>query len=161
MESNNPPTEPGQQSYDTGSQPTDPDAQRAWLEAVDRKLSTRTYIGAAAAVLALAAAIVAIVLSLDASNNSASKGDVKSLQQEIGVVAKDASGATDAQENIDSLSGRVDTLQDSVDGASSSDEETQKRLDVIEDDIEDLRQQVSDLESSDNSGGSSPGSNDG
>lgn len=164
MESSNPQTDPGQQpaggqgtgeqpaAAETGTGPIDPEGQRAWLATLDRRLSTRTWIGAAAAVIALAAGIVAIVLALDASNNSASKGDLNRIERELGVVAEDASGATEAQESIDALSGRVDSLEDQISGATSADDDAQQRLKVLEDDIEDLRQQLSDLDSSGGAG---------
>jgi len=141
-----------------GSEPTEPRDQQAWLAQLDRRLSTRTYIGAAAAVMALAAAIVALVLAIDASDNSATKGDVKRLEQELAVVAEDAGSAADVQDSIDSLSGRIDALQDSVDSAAGSNDQLQKRLGVVEDDIEDLRRQLSDLESQATSGGTGSGS---
>jgi septal ring factor EnvC (AmiA/AmiB activator) len=155
-----PPTDPGRgpdpapqdpappdPAYQTGPQALDPEGQRAWLAQVDRQLKTRTYIGAAAAVLALAAGIVAIVLAIDARDKSASTADVQRLERELTVVAEDASGATEAQDNIDSLSDRVDSLEGTIEDAVSEEQGTNRRLNVIEDELEDLRQQISDLES--------------
>lgn len=151
MEAANQPPEKGQGS-------TEPTDEQASLEQVDRKLTTRTYIGAAAAVMALAAAIVALVLALDARENSASKADVKRLERQLTGVTADATSAEDIQDSIDSLSGRIDALQDSVDSAAAGNEELEQRLGVVEDDIEDLRQQLSDLESQASSGGTGSGS---
>jgi septal ring factor EnvC (AmiA/AmiB activator) len=150
--------EAANQPPETGQESTGPTDERAWLEQVDRKLTTRTYIGAAAAVMALAAAIVALVLALDARDNSASKADVKRLEQQLTGVTADATSAEDIQDSIDSLSGRIDALQDSVDSAAAGNEELEQRLGVVEDDIEDLRQQLSDLESQASSGGTGSGS---
>lgn len=154
MAATNEPPEPG-------PEPIAPRDPQAWLAQLDRKLSTRTYIGAAAAVMALAAAIVALVLAIDASENSATNGDVKRLEQELGVVAEDAGSAADVQDSIDSLSARIDALQDSVDSSVSSNDQLQKRVGVVEDDIEDLRRQLSDLESQATSGGTGSGGGSG
>src|SRR5919201_7117576 len=57
--------------------PADPhqriDGLRAWLAQVDRKLGVRTYIGAAIAVLALAAAVAALVLVVLLKRDAATK----------------------------------------------------------------------------------------
>jgi septal ring factor EnvC (AmiA/AmiB activator) len=142
------PGRPGGGGYGDGpAAPTDLEGQRAWIADLDRKLTTRSYIGAAAAVMALAAAIVAIVLAVDTRENSASKGDVKRIEQQIGGIAADASTAEDAQAAIDSLSERIDALQDTVDAATGAGDQQSKRLDVVEGDIEDLRQQIDSLDS--------------
>lgn len=148
MAATNPPTDP-----DSGSHPIDPEEQRTWLAQLDRKLGTRTYAGAAALILALAAGIVAIVLAVDARDNSATTAEFSRLEKELGGVADDASASADAQENIDALSGRVDSLEDEISDLSGTDEEAQGRLDVIEDDIEDLRQEISDIGSAADLGG--------
>ncbi len=151
----NPPTDPGQPP----AEPIDPEAQRAWLAQVDRKLGTRTYAGAAALILALAAAIVAIVLAIDARDNSATDADLNQVEQQISSVAKDASASQDAQEGIDSLGGRLDSVEDQISGLESADTDIDDRLEVIEDDIEALRQQISD--SSNSSEGQSGGGGSG
>lgn len=150
----NPPTGGGEPpSPPTGER--DPEGERAWLAQLDRKVGTRTYAGAAAIVLALAAGIVAIVLAVDARDNSATKGDLNRLERELTGVAEQAGEADEAQESIDSLSGRLDELEDQVGGLSTADSETNDRLGVIEDDIEALRQQISDLDNSSSGGGNS------
>lgn len=141
----------------SGQPATGPDDERAQLEQLNRKLSTRTYAGGAALVLALAAAIVAIVLAVDARDNSASQSEVNRLEQQLAAVAEQAGASEEAQEGVESLGGQIDSLEDEVSGFTSTDREIQERLDVIEDDIEDLRQQISDLDSgggSSNDGGS-------
>lgn len=136
-----------------GAQPaTGSDEARAQLEQLNRKVSTRTYAGGAALVLALAAAIIGIVLAVDARDNSASQSEVKRLEQQLAKVAEQAGASEQAQEGVDSLGGQIDSLEGEVSGLTSTDREIEKRLDVIEDDIEDLRQQISDLDSA---GGSS------
>jgi septal ring factor EnvC (AmiA/AmiB activator) len=147
----------------TAGPATDPDRtgpgeeEGAQLDQLDRRLSTRTYAGGAALVLALAAAIVAIVLAVDARDNSARKNEVRRLEQQLAAVAEQAGASSETQQDVESLGERVDGLEDEVDGLSSSDREIEKRLDVIEDDIEDLRQQISELDSGSSGGGSSGG----
>lgn len=143
---------------DSQRQPIDPQGrpggggagpdQPTSVEILERRLSTRTMVGAVAAVLALAAAIVAIVLALDARDNSASSADLRRVERQLSSVAADAGGASEAQRGIDALSSRLDAVEDAVDGTASGDEELQGQLDVVENDIEDLRQQISELEPS-------------
>lgn len=147
-----PPAEPG-------SRPADPESNRAWLTKLDRKVGTRTYAGAAALVLALATAIVAVVLAVDARENSAGKGEVSRLEQQVASLTESAEATADAEEDIDALSARLDSVEDELGALSSSSDRVEKQLEVIEDDIEDLRRQISDLGSqgSGGSGGSGSG----
>ena len=140
MVDDGPATDPG-----VAAAPPDPEQQREWLAQLDRKVGIRTYAGAAALILALAAAIVAIVLAVDARDNSATDADLSRVEKALGGVADDASAFGDAQEDIDALSSRVDSLEDEINGLSEADSDAQGRLDVVEDDIEDLRQEISDL----------------
>ena len=125
--------------------PLTAEEQREWLASLDRKLAVRTYAGAAALILALAAAIVAVVLAVDARDNSATDADLARVEKALGGVADDASAFSDAQEDIDALSSRVDGLEDELGALSGADSDAEGRLDVVEDDIEDLRQEISDL----------------
>lgn len=131
---------------------------RAWIAQLDRKLGIRSYAGAAAVILALAAAIVAIVLAIDARDNSADKGDLTRVESRIGDLSAQAGEAESAQDDLDSLDGRIVDLESQLSGLSSGDADLESRISVIEDDIEDLRGQISDLGSDPvDSGGTSPG----
>lgn len=155
MATTDPPTDPGSP---IPAAPLDPEQQREWLAQLDRKVGVRTYAGAAALILALAAAIVAIVLAVDARDNSATDADLSRVEKALGGVADDASAFGDAQRDIDALSGRVDSLEDEISGLSGADSDAQGRLDVVEDDIEDLRQEISDIATAadTSSGGTGP-----
>ena len=124
------------------------DGIRSWLADVDRKLGTRTYIGAAAVVLAIAAAAVAVVLTMQTRDDAAQRADLDAIQTEISGVEEQASQA--AQQDVASLSEQIDELEQRVDRISSDSQATDNRISVIEDDIEDLRNEVS------NQGGGSP-----
>ncbi len=123
-----------------------PGGPTARIAQVDRKLGTRTWAGAVLLVLALAAAIVALVIALDARDNSATKDEVDQVSEQLSGIAEDASEAGDLQKSVDALSGRLDSLEDEVAGLGGADSDADQRLGVVEDDIEDLRQQISDLE---------------
>ena len=131
---------------------------RAWIAQVDRKLGIRSYAGTAAVILALAAAIVAIVLAIDARDNSANNGDLTRVENRVGDLAARAGEADAVQGDLDSLDGRVADLESQLSGLSSGDADVESRISVVEDDIEDLRGQISDLGSNPaDSGGTSPG----
>ena len=148
-----PATDPGMPAA-----PADPEQQREELAQLDRKLGIRTYAGAAAVILALATAIVAVVLAVDARDNSATDADLNRVEKALGGVADDASAFGDAQDDIDALGSRLDELENEVSGLSGADSDAEGRLDVVEDDIEDLRQEISDLANAaeTSSGGSGP-----
>lgn len=139
----------------------DPEGNRAWLTQLDRRVSTRTWAGGAALVLALAAAIVAIVLAVDARENSASEGDVKRLERQLAEVAETAGATADVEQSVDSLATRLNEVEDQLGGLSSAESGLENQLEVIEDDIEDLRQQISGLDSGSSSGGDSGGTGPG
>jgi len=146
-------TPPNTGSYDepgpaSGSYEQTPDPDAGRLEQLERKLGTRTWAGAVLLVLALAAAIVALVIALDARDNAATKDEVDQVSEQLSGLAEDASKAGDLQKSLDALSGRLDSLEDEVAGLSGSGSDTDDRLGVVEDDIEDLRGQISDLQSS-------------
>ncbi len=150
--------------------PADPqeriDGLRAWIAQVDRKLGVRTYVGAAVAVLALAAAAVGLVLTLTLKQDAATEGDVTSLRDQISAVEQSASEA--AQEGVQGLDRRLTELEDEVNRLSTGQTTTRRELKVVQDDIKELRDEVSsasgsssgDTSSSGSSGGDS-GSSDG
>lgn len=128
---------------------------RAWTAELDRRIGTRTYAGAALLVIALATAIVAIVLAVDARDNSADNEDLNRISDQVTEISAAGVLAQTAQDDVDALEGRISSIEDQLAGVSSSGGDADKRLSVVEDDIEELRQQISDLES--RSGGSSSG----
>ena len=143
----------------TGSQPVvqEPtiherlEGQRAWLAQLDRRVGVRTYAGAAALVIALAAAAVALVLVLQLDEEAAKTGDVDRLREEI--VAVEDSATRAAQEDVQSLTERVTELESDISDATSNQDSTEQQLSVLEDDIQDLRDQISDLGSDGGGGG--------
>jgi uncharacterized protein HemX len=136
--------------------PADPqeriDGLRAWLAQVDRKLGVRTYLGAAIAVLALAAAAVALVLTLSLKQDTATEGDVESLRDQISAVEQSASQA--AQEDVQGLDRRLTELEADVNRISTGQRTTRRELEVVQDDIKELRGQVSQSSSDGSSAGS-------
>ena len=128
---------------------------RAWIAELDRRIGTRTYAGAALLVIALATAIVAIVLAVDARDNSADNEDLNRISDQVTEISAAAGLAQTTQDDVDALEGRISSIEDQLAGVSTSGGDADKRLSVVEDDIEELRQQISDLES--RSGGGSSG----
>jgi hypothetical protein len=116
------------------------------LAQLERKLGTRTWAGAVLLVLSLATAIVALVIAFDARDSAATKDEVDQISAQLSGIAEDASKAGDLQKSVDALSGRLDSLEDEVAGLSGAGSDVDGRLGVVEDDIEDLRQQISGLE---------------
>jgi septal ring factor EnvC (AmiA/AmiB activator) len=149
---------PTPQPVATPSAPADPqeriDGLRAWLAQVDRKLGVRTYLGAAIAVLALAAAVVGLILTLSLKQEAATDGDIESLRDQISAVEQSASEA--AQEDVQGLDRRLTELEADVNRISTSQTTLRRELKVVQDDIKELRSQVSRAQSS--SGASSEGS---
>src|SRR4051812_45322651 len=128
------------------------DGLRAWIAQLDRKLGIRTYAIGAAAVLALAGAAVGIVLAMQAQDDTdKAQKSVQELQTQLGTVGENASQA--AQQEFQGLSGRLDKLASRVATLEQNGKTSGKRIQVVEDDIADLRTKISDLESS-SSGGS-------
>ena len=125
---------------------------RAWLALLDRKLGTRTYAGAAAVVLALATAIVAVVLAIDARDNSATTDDLNQVENRLGDISSMADEGQSAQDDLDSLTSRLADLESQVSELASSGGDLDKRIAVVEDDIDDLRGQISDLGGTDAGG---------
>jgi uncharacterized protein HemX len=132
-----------------GAAPLDPherlDGLRAWLAQVDRKLGLRTYLLAAAALLALAAGVVGIVLALHVQNDAATNDDLAALRTEVGAVKQSATQA--AQRTVQSLSARVDQLASDVQRLDTERQTTDREIQVLQGDVRDLQNQVSTLES--------------
>jgi len=117
---------------------------RVWIAQLDRKLGVRTYALGAAAVLALAAGIVGVVLAVSAKDESATKAELRTLRDEVQGVGEEAAAA--AEDDVASLTTRLEELEGRVATLASDQRTTEAELSVIEDDIDDLRNQISDLE---------------
>ncbi len=127
------------------SEPRDPSTEtaglRAWLAQIDRRLGVRTYIGAALVVLAVAAAAVALVLTLSVKRDSASQDEVDSLRDQLAVVQLSAAQA--AQRGAQSVNQRLTALEGEIDKLSADQTTSKRELQVVQDDIKELRSQVS------------------
>jgi septal ring factor EnvC (AmiA/AmiB activator) len=146
----------------TGSQPAaappTPEQQleglRAWVARLDRRLGVRTVAGALVLILALAAGIVGVVLATNAKDESATKDELRALSAQVEAVGREASQA--AEEDVASLSDRIDSLEARVSTIASSQRTGQSELDVAKDDIDELRNQIADLETTVNNLESAP-----
>jgi septal ring factor EnvC (AmiA/AmiB activator) len=132
------------------AQPTDDPKERieglrSWLDQLDRKLTIRTYALGAVAVLALAAAIAGIVLAQGAEEDSATKGEIQDVREQLAAVEETASQA--AEEDVESISQRISGLEDRIDAFTQDQSSVDQKISVIEDDIQDLRDQIAELES--------------
>jgi hypothetical protein len=141
--------------------PQDPiDGLRAWIAQVERKLGVRTYVGAALAVLGLAAAGVALVLTLTLKQDSATDSDISSLREQLTAVEQSASEA--ALDDVQSLRNQLTELEDEVDRISTGQTTARRELKVVQDDIEELRSEVSGAgSSSGGTGGASESASEG
>ena len=108
------------------------DGLRAWIAQVDRKLGVRTYAGAAAVVLALAAGLVGAYLGASAKDDSATKGEVESLRDQLEAVQAEAQSAAD--EGVQSVEQRLADLESRLDTLSTSLQTTQNQLSQIQQD---------------------------
>ena len=99
----------------------------------------RTYIGAALAVLALAAGAPAYS-SRFVEQDAASDADVENLREELTGVEQTAVQA--AQEDVRSLGQRITDLEAQISRLRSQQRSQSNELSVAEDDIQDLRDQI-------------------
>jgi uncharacterized protein HemX len=138
------PTPPPQQP----PKPVDPqqriDGLRSWIAQLERKLGVRTYIGAALAVLALAAGGAGIFLALRVERDAATEADVENLREELTGVEQTAAQA--AQEDVQALGQRITDLEEQISRLRSQQRSQSNELSVTEDDIQDLRDQISELD---------------
>jgi septal ring factor EnvC (AmiA/AmiB activator) len=111
------------------------------LAQLDRRVSARTYVGAAILVLALAAAAVGLVLTLQLKQDAATKDDLASLRDQLAGVQQAATQA--AQGSVRSLNQRLTTLENLVDRVSADEKTTKRELRVVQGDIKELRSQIS------------------
>jgi septal ring factor EnvC (AmiA/AmiB activator) len=106
-------------------------------------------------VLALAAGIVGVVLGVSAKDESATKDEVRVLRHQVESVQQQAVRAT--QEDIASLTDRVDGLEGRINSIADDQRTSQRELSVVRDDIDELRRKISDLERSAAPGGAAGG----
>lgn len=147
----------GKQAAAPEREPTLPErveGLRSWLAQLDRRIGVRTYAGAAALVLALAAAAVALVLVLQLQDESATDSDIAEVREEIAGVEDAASEA--AQEDVASLSDRVAEIDSQISQIASDQDSTGREISVIQDDIQDLRDQIAEADTG-SAGGSGGG----
>jgi uncharacterized protein HemX len=144
------PPQPGQPTPTPQQPPTPADPQqridglRSWIAQLERKLGVRTYIGAALAVLALAAGGAGIFLALRVEEDAATDADVENLREELTGVEQTAAQA--AQEDVRSLGRRITDLEGQISRLRSQLRSQSNELSVTEDDIQDLRDQISELD---------------
>ena len=115
-----------------------------WVAQLDRKLSTRFYALAAAAVLALAAGIVAVVLALAVQDDSATKAELSELRDQVDSATRSASNA--AEDDVAELDDRVSEIEAQIEAIRSDQGSTSRELSVVQDDVEDLRDQIDAVE---------------
>lgn len=120
------------------------DGQRRWISQVERKLGIRTYIGAALAMLALAAGGVGVFLALRVEEDAATEADIENLREELTGVEQTAAEA--AQQDVEAINETVADLENQISRLQSEQRTQTDELSVAEDDIQDLRDQISDLE---------------
>jgi septal ring factor EnvC (AmiA/AmiB activator) len=143
-----PPPEPLVKTPQEAAASADPaeklEGVHAWVAQLDRKLQTRFYALAAAAVLALAAGIVAVVLALGVQDDSATKSELQELRDQVDNATKSASDA--AQDDVADLDDRLAEIESQIESLSSDQSTTNKELSVVQDDIADLRDQIDSVE---------------
>jgi uncharacterized protein HemX len=138
--------------------PADPheriDGLRSWIAQVERRLGIRTYIGAALAVLALAAGGAGIYLALDVKDDAATGADVEDLREELTGVRETAAEA--AQEDLRSINQSLADLEDQIGRLENQQGTLEDEVSVARDDIRDLRDQVSEIDTDSGGGGGTP-----
>ncbi len=148
MEAGSPPPEPQVKTPQEAAASPDPveklDGVHAWVAQLDRKLQTRFYALGAATVLALAAGIVAVVLALGLQDDSATKGELAELRDQVDNATKSASNA--AQDDVADLEDRLSEIEAQIEGVQSGQSSASKELSVVQDDIADLRDQLDSVE---------------
>jgi septal ring factor EnvC (AmiA/AmiB activator) len=148
MEAGTPPPEPQVKTPQEAAASADPaeklEGVHAWVAQLDRKLQTRFYALGAAAVLALAAGIVAVVLALGVQDDSATKGELAELRDQVDSATKSASNA--AQDDVADLDDRLADIESQIESIQADQSSAGKELSVVQDDIMDLRDQIDAVE---------------
>ena len=148
MEAGAPPPEPQVKTPQEAAASADPaekvEGVHAWVAQLDRKLQTRFYALAAAAVLALAAGIVAVVLALGVQDDSATKAELQELRDQVDNATRTASDA--AQDEVAELDERVAEIESQLESLRSDQGAITREISVVQDDIADLREQIDAVE---------------
>jgi uncharacterized protein HemX len=117
------------------------DSLRAWVAMLDRKLGVRTYLLGALALLAAAAAAAALVLVILLKQDAATDDDVNAIRDQLSGVQQSATAA--AQQSVQSVDQRLTDLEGEVSRLSADERTTKRELQVVQDDIKELRSQQS------------------
>jgi uncharacterized protein HemX len=117
------------------------DSQRAWIAQLDRRLGVRTYVLGALALLAAAAAVVALVLVIQLRRDAATDDDVNAIRNQLSGIQQSATSA--AQKSVESVDQRLTDLESEVSRLSTGQKTTRRELQVVQDDIKELRSQAS------------------
>ena len=148
MEAATPPPEQQVKTPQEAAASADPNEKlegvHAWVAQLDRRLQTRFYALGAATVLALAAGIVAVVLALGVQDDSATKGQLEELRDQVDNATKSASDA--AQDDVADLDERLSEIETQLESLRSDQGTTSKEISVVQDDIADLRDQIDAVE---------------
>jgi septal ring factor EnvC (AmiA/AmiB activator) len=115
------------------------------LARLERRLGVRSLALGAAVVLALAAGIVGVVLALGAKDESATKDEVATLRDQVEAVQQEAAKA--AEQDVATLTDRLDAVEGRVNTIAGGQRTAESELSVVQDDIDELRDQIADLES--------------
>lgn len=164
------PDQPGYEAdFDPYTPPPgfEPDAEEAsdseirdLLQRIDHKLGVRSYAGGLAIVIALAGAIIAIVLALGARDEGATKNQLQSLKTDLAQASKEAT--KNAEHKVARLGDTVDEMSGAIEELRGTGAANATDIDGIQADLDDIKGQISDLQSnqdSSSSGGVTPGQN--
>jgi chromosome segregation ATPase len=124
---------------------------RGSVAQVERRLALRTYIAAAVAVLALAAGGAGIYLALQAEEDAASEADVENLREELTGVEQTAVEA--AEEDLQTVNETLADLERQISRLRNRQGSLRDEFTVAQDDIQDLRDQIADLDTGAGGGG--------
>jgi chromosome segregation ATPase len=128
---------------------------RGLVAQVERRLALRTYIGAAVAVLALAAGGAGIYLALQAEEDAATEADVENLREELTGVEQTAVEA--AREDLQTVNETLADLERQISKLRNRQGSLRDEFSVAQDDIQDLRDQIADLDTGAGGGGAGAG----
>jgi len=121
------------------------DGLQAWLAALDHRVGVRTYAGAAAAVLSLTIAIVALVLALQTPSDAVTQRQLDAVDASSSAAERQA--ANTASEEIAGLKSRIRDLEREVSRNADDIDATDRQVDAVKSDINELRREISSLSS--------------